>query len=228
MALEIVSVGRMDHLGVVAGIIKDLGLVELIDQCLGTDRREEVSNGECIAAMIINGLGFSNRPLTLTPQFFESKAMGQLFRVGVKASHFNRFRLGRALDASYHYGCDMLFAQASGKVCKQEKVDKRFNALDTTNFALTGEYAADLDEHKIEITYGHSKDCRPDLKQVTLEMICCHDGGVPILSQSHDGNASDSKIFRERARSLIESMKSGEGPSYLVADSKLYDKITAE
>lgn len=41
--------------------------------------------------MIINGLGFSDRPLTLTPQFFENKALSKLFRPGVNAENFNTF-----------------------------------------------------------------------------------------------------------------------------------------
>ena len=40
--------------------------------------------------MIINGLGFSDRPLTLTPQFFENKALELLFRPGVKAEYFQQ------------------------------------------------------------------------------------------------------------------------------------------
>jgi transposase len=55
-----------------------------------------MSTGEAIAGMIINGLGFSDRPLTLTPQFFENKALGLLLRQGTKAEHFNRFKHGRA------------------------------------------------------------------------------------------------------------------------------------
>jgi len=93
--------------------------------------------------MILNGLGFSDRPLTLTPQFFETKAMSRLFHEEVKAGHFNRFKLARALDNCYEYGCDILFAEISLHVCQQEKIDNRFNSLDTTTFSLTGEYLPD-------------------------------------------------------------------------------------
>jgi transposase len=69
------QIQRIDHLGVIAGVIKDLKIIELIDQKIPKDEREEISTGEAIAGMIINGLGFSDRPLSLTPQFFESKAI---------------------------------------------------------------------------------------------------------------------------------------------------------
>lgn len=222
------KVERLDHLGVIAGVIKDLKLVEFIDERIPGDAREEISCGEAVAGMIINGLGFSDRPLTLTPQFFENKALNSLFRPGVSAESFNRFKLGRALDDCHAYGCDILFAEASAKICKSEAVDTTFNSLDTTAFALTGEYIADSDEHIIEITHGYSKDHRPDLKQAVLEIMCSHDGGVPVISKSWNGNASDTKIFRERAKTLADSFKKAEGPRYLIADSKLYDAKTVE
>jgi hypothetical protein len=48
--------------------------------------------------MILNGLGFANRPLSLTPQFFTNKPLDLLFRPGVRAEMCNRFKLGRTLD----------------------------------------------------------------------------------------------------------------------------------
>ena len=49
----------------------------------------------------------------------------------------------------------------------------------------------DSDEHAIAMTYGYSKDHRPDLKQAVLELMVSQDGGVPLLSKSWDGNTSD-------------------------------------
>jgi transposase len=222
------KVQRLDHLGVIGGVIRDLGLIEKIDARISPDSRESITTGEAVAGMIINGLGFSDRPMTLTPQFFENKPMKKLFREHAENKHFNRFKLGRALDDCHEYGCDALFAELSLQICKEEKVDTRFNALDTTAFALTGEYDEDSDEHTIEIRHGYSKDHRPDLKQAVLEMMCTHDGGIPLLSKSWNGNSSDTKIFRQRARNLMKSFKEGASPRYLVADAKLYDKQTIE
>jgi len=220
------DIKRIDHLGIVAGVIKDLGIIELIDERIPDHAKEEITTGEAVAGMIINGLGFSNRPLTLTPQFFQSKAMDRLFRKGVDASYFNRFKLGRALDDCYQYGCSNLFAEISMAVCKKEKVDCRFNSEDTTSFSLTGEYMPDTDENAIEIIHGYSKDHRPDLKQAIVEMMVSQDGGIPTIYNAHSGNASDSIIFRDRAQALIESFKNSETPRYLIADSKLYTQET--
>ncbi len=93
--MESVKVERLDHLGIIAGVIKDLGIIEMIDTRIVPDKREEISTGEAVAGMIINGLGFSNRPISLTPQFFSKKPLESLFREGVCCDHFNRFKLGR-------------------------------------------------------------------------------------------------------------------------------------
>ena len=53
-----------------------------------------------MAGMILNGLGFANRPLSLTPQFFANNPLDLLFREGVRAEMFNRFKLGRTLRRS--------------------------------------------------------------------------------------------------------------------------------
>jgi len=61
--MEIIKVQRLDHLGVVAGVIKDLGIIEQIDARIAPDDQQEITTGEAIAGMILNGLGFSNRPI---------------------------------------------------------------------------------------------------------------------------------------------------------------------
>jgi transposase len=203
MYMDVVKVERMDHLGIIAGVIQDLGIIEMIDSRIAPDEREGISTGEAIAGMILNSLGFSNRPISLTPQFFENKPMSLLFRDGVSSDSFNRFKLGRSLDKTFSYGCDMLFSEIALSVCQQEVIDLRFNSLDTTSFSLTGEYIPDSDEHAISVTYGYSKDHRPDLKQAVLELMVSQDGGVPFMSKSWDGNTSDNAIFKERSAAFI-------------------------
>ncbi len=83
----------------------------MIDSRIAPDERGEISTGEAIAGMVLNSLGFSNRPISLTPQFFENKPMALLFRDGVSSGLFNRFKFGRSLDKVFSYGCDMLLAR---------------------------------------------------------------------------------------------------------------------
>ena len=109
--MEQVRVERLDHLGLIASVIKDLGLMNMIDRHLVPDAQEVITPGEAVAGMILNGLGFAHRPLSLTPQFFANKPLDLLFREGIDAEMFNRFKLGRTLDEVYAYGCDLLFEE---------------------------------------------------------------------------------------------------------------------
>jgi len=68
--VDIVTVERLDHVGMVAGVIKDLGLLEMINARLGRDDQEESTTGEAMAGMIRNGLGFSDRPHVLDSTVF--------------------------------------------------------------------------------------------------------------------------------------------------------------
>ena len=199
----------------------------MIDARLLLHDQEEITAGEAVAGMILNGLGFANRPLSLTPQFFTNKPLELLLREGVRAEMFNRFKLGRTLDEVYAYGCDLLLSELALAVCAQEGIDDRFTHLDTTSFSLTGDYVPDSDEHAIVITHGYSKDHRPDLKQAVLELMVSQDGGVPMLSKSWDGNASDTQIFQERAQALIATLRESPRPRSLVADAKLYTEDNA-
>src|SRR5438132_10967451 len=225
--MESVSVERLDHLGVMASVIKDLGIIEMIDARLLLHDQEEITAGEAVAGMILNGLGFANRPLSLTPQFFANKPLDLLFHEGVRAEMFNRFKLGRTLDEVHAYGCDLLLSELALAVCAQEGIAERFNHLDTTSFSLTGDYMPASDEHAIALTYGYAKDHRPDLKQAVLELMVSQDGGVPLLSKSWDGNASDTQMFQERAQALLATFRGSPTPRYLVADAKLYHEENA-
>lgn len=65
------EIKRLDHFGLVAGVIKDLGLIELIDKHFEYDESEHISTGEAVAGMIINGLGFTRLPMSLTLSFLK-------------------------------------------------------------------------------------------------------------------------------------------------------------
>jgi transposase len=225
--MDAVHVERLDHIGLIAHVIKDLGLISKIDARIVPDEQEEITPGEAVAGMILNGLGFANRPLSLTPQFFANKPLDLLFREGVQAEMFNRFKLGRTLDEVHAYGCDLLFSELAGAVCVRESIEQRFHHLDTTSFALSGDYVPESDEQAIRLTHGYSKDHRPDLKQAVLELMVSQDGGIPLVSKSWDGNASDTQIFQERAEALMRAFARSPTPRYLVADAKLYTEDTA-
>jgi transposase len=107
-------------------------------------------------------------------------------------------------------------------VCQQAGVALTFTCLDTTSFALPGASVPETDTQAIAMTYGSAKEHRPDLKQGVLAWLVAQAGGVPLMSQSWDGNASDTVVFKARCAALRTQCAASETPRYVMADAKLY------
>jgi transposase len=95
---------NLDHLGIIAGIIDEIGIVEEINEIFCRDSREKINTGEVVKAIILNGLGFVSKPLYLFSQFFEDKAIEHLLGPGIKAEELNDDKIGRVMDKLYKYG----------------------------------------------------------------------------------------------------------------------------
>ena len=215
---------NFDHLGIVSQICDEIGIVEKIDSLIPPDPQQKITLGECVKLMVINGLGFTSRPLYLEAQFFGSRPVNRFLKKECSES-VNDDRLGRALDQMFAFGCDRLFSSLATQAVYRFGVSTKFRHLDSTSMEVHGEYAND-DEEPL-ITFGYSKGHRPDLKQFMIYLMCSQDGDVPLLAQTVAGNASDKKLFRERLESLKGQIKEGED-SYFVADSALYVEKTLE
>jgi transposase len=217
----------LDHLGIVSVMCDEIGLVETIDREIPPDCRAQLSTGECVKLMVINGLGFSSRPLYLESQFYYSKPIERFLGRSIDVDEITDDRLGRALDRCFEHGCSQLFARVATKAALRCNVDRRFRHLDTTSMHVHGEYCAE--EGLGLVTFGYSKDHRPDLKQFMISLMCSQDGDVPLLAETIAGNSSDNTHFRETLNNLKEQISQSDNRCYYVADSALYvEKTIAE
>jgi transposase len=224
------KIKNIDHLGIVAGLIDEIGIVEIINSKLGIDPREKISAGTLVKAILINGLGFVSRPLYLFSQFFEDKGIEILLGEGVKSDHINDDKIGRVMDKLYRHGLNNLFIEIVLSVIKKFKIDTKYSHLDATSFHLHGEYKSEnnkddeeeiIRERPIIITKGYSRDHRPDLKQVVLDLITSSDGDIPLLMRVGDGNEADKAVF---GKILLEFKKQIVFDSIMVCDSALYSQ----
>jgi len=92
----------LDHLGLVAGMFDELGLGDVIDKATQQhpDMRD-LTVGEAVKAMVLNGLGFINHALYLVPRFFQNKPTSRLISPRVAPKQLNDDALGRALHTLY-------------------------------------------------------------------------------------------------------------------------------
>lgn len=236
-----IEIQNIDHLGIVAGIIDSIGIVEIINELIGVEKDEKVNAGQVVKAMIINGLGFVSKPLYMFPEYFETIACEHLIGTGVKPEYLNDDKLGRVMDKLFIKGLDTIFFIIAVKAAKKFGVSLSTSHLDSSSMHVHGQYNASLPEvifesqkignnqeleeiavkspKEITITYGYSRDHRPDLKQFIIEMICSGDGDIPIFLKLASGNQADSSCFGQIA---VEYQKQLEVNSLIVADSALY------
>jgi transposase len=215
----------LDHLGLVAGMFDELGIGEVLDQATRQDpAMRDLTVGEAVKAMVLNGLGFSNHALYLVPRFFHNKPTSRLISPRVAPAQLNDDALGRALDTLYKYGVTALYSLLAVRAAKRLGLASTFVHLDTTSFHVDGRYNSDEapDEQVVHITRGYSRDHRPDLNQVMLELIVEHQAGIPVLMKPLSGNSSDGPEFCHVVKEHIAQLHTTYGTTYLVADSALY------
>ncbi|MBS9384039.1 MAG: IS1634 family transposase [Dolichospermum sp. BR01] len=235
------EIQNIDHLGIVAGIIDSIGIVEIINELIGVEKDEKVNAGQVVKAMIINGLGFVSKPLYMFPKYFETIACEHLIGAGVKPEYLNDDKLGRVMDKLFIKGLDTIFFIIAVKAAQKFGVSLSTSHLDSSSMHVHGQYNTSLPEvifesqkvenspelkelevkspKEITITYGYSRDHRPDLKQFIIEMICSGDGDIPIFLKLASGNQADSSCFGQIA---VEYQQQLEVNSLIVADCALY------
>lgn len=248
---EQIQTQNLQHLGLVAAAIDKINLTNKIDVRLPlTDNKGyKVTMGQRVAAMILNGLGFMDDRLYMFPEFLEDKPVRRLFGENVKAEHFNDDALGRCLDSIHRYGETKLFAEIAFEIGTEQKILGKTARFDTTSLSVYGDYReeesivsskqdstektkgktnsveTETTEDPFNITYGYSKDGRPDLKQMILNLATTGKANLPIWMEAHSGNASD-KVILEQAAARMKKFAAAlkEAPSFLfVGDSAMYD-----
>jgi transposase len=199
---------RLDHLGIVAGVCHEAGIAEWLDKQAGEDRRS-VSVGKATIAMVLNGLGFSNRQLYLVPQYFENKPVEHLLGEGITADMLNDDCLGRTLDWLYEHDVTMLFAGLALQARRRFGIAAHHLHIDTTSFSVSGDYASkeEGDPVALAITYGYSRDHREDLKQWMLALVTTHDGDVPIFLRPLDGNSPDKEYLSATVKEVMRQLR---------------------
>jgi transposase len=217
----------LDHLGLVAGMFDELGITDVIDRATQqTPEMRIVTVGHAVKAMVLNGLGFVNQQLYLVPMFFHNKPTQRLIAPGIEAKHLNDDTLGRALDTLYDYDVTALYSLIAATAAHRLGLTPTFAHLDSTSFHVDGRYNSteEPDARVIHITRGYSRDHRPDLNQVMLDLIVEPQAGIPLLMHPLSGNTSDAIDFRPVVTEHIAQLHTTYGTAYLVADSALYNE----
>ena len=217
------NIKNIGHLGLIAAVFKELKLVERIDEMLPkTSKNVRVSHGQAVLAMVMQGLGYSNNRLYLSPDFYSQVALGTLFdeQIG-DPKHLNAFTLARTLDAIYEYGPVHFLSTLCMKIITENRLLTKHIFMDTTSFYVTGKKYKN--DGSIKLTHGYSKDNRADLKQLVYLLATTSDA-LPLYAQARSGNATDGELFENTILEIEHRLGKHLKDKLFVIDSSLYSK----
>ena len=188
-------------------IIKRIGLGALLTEAMGNARY-----AEAIGVLVKNVM--IERDALYAIQEWEAQYDPAL----VAGGKFGDDVFARALDRLFETDRASLLTRVVLSAVKAYDVDLSQLHQDTTSVTVTGAYANQKSK-AIQLKLGHSKDHRPDLKQLIYELSVTRDGAIPIHYKSHDGNRTDDTLHWDNWQALRGI--TGRSDFLYVADSKL-------
>ncbi|KPA09943.1 transposase, partial [Candidatus Magnetomorum sp. HK-1] len=205
--------------------IERMEVVSIIDSIVEKHPLRKISHGEAVAGLIAYLLN-DGRALYQMEKWADEVAILDYFFPDYKAGDWTDDRLGDSLDALYEAGLEKIQGAISANIVSEFSIALSEIHYDTTSISFWGTYDNETKEPAVVITFGHSKSHRPDLKQVVLGKAVSGDGGVPLISETHDGNTSDSVLpvpYWEKLRKL-----SKKNDFCFIGDCKIASKKTVK
>ena len=126
--------------------------------------------------------------------------------------------LARALDSLFEADRATLQTELTLRAISAYQLDTSTIHNDSTSIKFFGEYKAQ-ERRSVQLKRGHSKDHRPDLKQLVYNLCVCTDGAIPVHFKCYDGNQTDDTLHIETWLTLRGLL--GASDFIYVADSKL-------
>ncbi len=212
-------------LPIINHILRRMRLPEILKEFLpASDARTELPAYRTLLVLLRNIL-VAREPIYGLGQWAARFAPDLLDLYPDEVELLNDDRAGRALNQMF----DALISEFTVTVVRQVigefhiNLDELHN--DSTSVSFYGAYDQAEEECQVggqrtlAITYGYSKDHRPDLKQLLFILTVSEDGGVPIYFTSASGNTSDDTTHRATWDLLCQL--AGRSDFLYVADCKL-------
>jgi len=211
----------MRYLPIVSAFARTIGVVEEVDRLCG--HKNGISPGRVVLALILDALS-GRTPLFRLPQAFAKLDTELLLGEAISPEKLNDDAVGRVLDRIFEVGTGKVLSAVALRAVKLFDLDTGHVHHDTTSRSVYGDYdlyGEESHDQPFVITFGFSKDHRPDLKQLVHSLLCV-DEGIPIYSKCENGNESDKIVNRNLIPKMVERMAElGQDNFLYVADSAL-------
>jgi len=186
---KLIDVHQVNYYPIIRAYMQRIGLVELVNTLVGGEMK--IKPGLVVAGMIQDTLS-GRTPLYHLQDFFAEQDTELLLGEYVDPAAFKDHNVGRVLDRIKNVGPSKIFGEIARRAAVVFDIDTSTGHWDSTSVSVWGDYS-NCPEDSINLTFGHSKDHRPDLKQFMLSMLCV-EHNIPIMGETHDGNSSDKTL----------------------------------
>jgi transposase len=188
-----------------------------------TDARQRLTPATAVRLVVTNLL-LGRRPLYGLGEWAARYAPAQLGLAAGEVEAINDDRVGRALERLFDADRASLLTELMLGVIAEFGIDTAELHNDSTSVSVSGVYRSATGVSRggkptPMITFGHSKDHRPDLKQLVWILTVAADGAVPIAYRLADGNTTDDPTHVPTWDQLVALL--GRVDFLYVADSKL-------
>lgn len=197
---------RLGPLPIVQKFVNTLGIRDLLSKALG-----QADYAEVLETLI--------KSVLLRPDaLYRVRQWAENFDDGLVRKNLNDDIIGRALDKLFKADRASLLTKLSLVAMSKFKINTDQLHNDSTSVKFCGSYEGQ-NKKAVQLKRGHSKDHRPDLKQLVYSLSIASDGAIPIHFKTYDGNQTDDTTHWETWQSLRGLL--GRSDFLYVADSKL-------
>jgi transposase len=208
---------KVGGLPIIRAVIERLRLKEVLYEYMPAHANEAIPAVESLMIIIYN-LVLSKAPLYELEQWVCSLDQRCLGYANLPQGKFNDDRFGRALDKLFQTNRSALMTKLVSTAVKEFNLDMSWIHNDSTTVKACGSIPGRT-ATGLELKRGHSKDYRPDLKQLVYNLSITADGAVPVHHHCYSGNRTDDTTHIETWNILREI--NGRADFIYVADSKL-------
>jgi len=209
---------RIGEIPILQTVIQRLRLREIVLSYIKPHGNETVPAVDTLLVLVWN-IACGRQPLYELPEWVAKLDGGLLgHTVDVAENPYGDDRFARALDKLYAADRASMVTDIALRVIETTGVDLSELHNDSTTVksfgSMPGKTATGL-----HFTQGHSKDHRPDLKQIVYNLTISADGAIPLHYKTYPGNRTDDTVHIETWNALRRI--TGKADFLYVADCKV-------
>lgn len=184
----------------ISATIERLGIRPILSKYISEHANEKISTVDSLILLLVN-IVLGRQPLYELEQWFEKFDANCFGQHKSEKKLLNDDRFGRALDKLYAVDRASLMTEIVLNMIKVVGLDLSRLHNDSTTVKAYGKIPGKT-KTDFQLKKGHSKEHRPDLKQLLFCLSISADGAVPIHYKSYSGNRTDDTTHIETWNTL--------------------------